>query len=53
MVFVALVICNMNTTAQTNIVHSPMVHTLQVIANDDWMQTPAVMVLDSEDFVTF
>ena len=50
--FVTLVICNMNTTAQTNIVHSPMVHTLQVIANDDWMQTPAVMVLDSEDFVT-
>jgi len=38
--------------ANRNNVYSPLVHTLQVIANGDWMQ-PAVIGLDSEDeFVT-
>lgn len=37
--------------AQRNIAYSPMLHTLQAIANDDWMQ-PAVISLDSEEFVT-
>lgn len=37
--------------AQVNRVYSPMIHTIQTIANDDWMQLP-VIVLDSDDWVT-
>ena len=36
---------------QTNHTYSPLVHTLQTIVNDDWMQ-PAVLVLGSDDYVT-
>lgn len=37
--------------AQMGKVMSPMVHTLQTIVNDDWMQEPT-MVLGSDDYVT-
>ena len=36
---------------QMNRTYSPLVHTLQTIANDDWMQLP-VLMLGSDDYVT-
>ena len=38
-------------SVQTNRSFSPLIHTLQTIVNDDWMQ-PAVFVLGSDDYVT-
>lgn len=34
----------------TNRIFTPLVHTLQIICNDDWLQQP-VIVLDSDDYV--
>ena len=48
--FVGIALCIAG-YAQRNVVYSPMLHTLQVIANDDWMQ-PAVINLESDEFVT-
>lgn len=50
LIIVFLLCCHMPVQAQVNIVHSPMIHTLQTIVNDDWMQLP-VIVLGSDDWV--
>lgn len=49
--FIVSIILCIGLNAQRNVVYSPMLHTLQVITNDDWMQ-PSVINLNSDDFVT-
>ena len=46
-----IVMAVMSASAQMNRTVSPLVHTLQTIVNDDWMQ-PNTITLDSDDFVT-
>lgn len=43
--------CASLAVSQTNRTFTPLVHTLQTIVNDDWMQPP-VLVLGSDDYVT-
>ena len=48
--FIAIIILS-TCYAQTNHIYSSMIHTLQTIVNDDWMQ-PAVITLNTDDYVT-
>lgn len=50
-IFAFLLCFSISSQAQVNRVYSSMIHTLQTIVNDDWMQLP-IIVLDSEDWVT-